>query len=336
MSRTVQDLAFRLTAEIPQLGIEAAGRLIQDALRDIYDAHSWSFLESEGILYSPAMISSGTFSVTFGSNQIQADATAKSALSSLTNPVITKRQLRLSSGWPSYNIFAYDEVTGIITLDRIYRDTDSASGVSYVCYRIFYGYPEGPDGNEVTDFKAYKSIVNPSTGYAFSDLSASREALDIYDPQRMTYDNPQWLVSYKSSSGIPQWEMYPHSTASQVFPCIYQARWTDQATSNELPPALNESLVIERAKFYGFRWAEAHKGVYPELKGVAWMALAAGIDNGAVDNPQGSYYRALEIAKNKDREMFLDMIVTPNSLTDANPIGDAAKTGYSSISYTTE
>lgn len=336
MSRTIEDFARRLTGEIPMLDILPARQLIQDALRDVYDAHQWSFLESVGVLYSPASITSGTFSVTSNSSTVVADATAITALSGLTLPTITKRQIRFLGSWPAFNIISFDQGTGIMVLDNLYRG-DSNSSATYMVYRCFYGYPEDADGNEVSDFKGYKSITNPTVNYAFSDLSVSREWLDAYDPQRTNFDNPVWLVSYKSTSNQPQWEMYPQPTVSQAYVANYQSRFPSTISpSTTLPPALNEALVEERAKWYGYRWAEAHKGIYPELKGANWLALAGMIDNCQTDNPQGSYYRALEKAKNHDREMFLDMMVTTNAEIASQPVGDVNTWGYYNINYTTE
>src|SRR6266404_3893923 len=204
MTRAFTDFSLRLVGEIPKLSIDLAQLFVQDAGRDIWDAHQWSFLESEGVLYAPDAISSGSFSITFGSNSVVADATAKAALINLVRPFITKRQIRFA-GSPLYNISAFDSSTGIITLDRIVREATNAS-ISYSVYRAYYGFPEDGDGNEVSDFKAFRSIYNPAQGYAFGDLTKQSEWLDAIDPQRTSFDNPIYLAQYKSTSNVPMWE----------------------------------------------------------------------------------------------------------------------------------
>jgi hypothetical protein len=90
MTITYKDFYLELANAIPKLPVPLAKRFVNRALHDIYDSRQWSFLKDEGILYSPAVITSGSFSVIQFSNIVTANAAAITALNNLNNPLLTK------------------------------------------------------------------------------------------------------------------------------------------------------------------------------------------------------------------------------------------------------
>jgi len=286
---------------------------------------------AEGVLFSPGLISSGSFTLTQFSITAQADATAIAALSSISNPAITKRQIRFGSGGPIYNISAYNTGTGALTLDRIYRES-SGSGTSYQLYRCYYGTPEDGAGTEVTDFERYNSIYNPTISSYFVGINMPRDLLNKRDPKSSaTSNNPYYMFSYKSdSNNQPLWEMWPHPTSSKAYICSYQKRGDLLADSDVLPPTVPDQLVLERAYYYGCDWAFKNSSRLPELKGINWL-LQKAVHQKTYSNISNREPGLLEIAHRQDEELFPQNIVVMDRTYNNYVIGDDLRQGFFSI-----
>jgi hypothetical protein len=283
MAITYKDFYLELANAIPKLPVPLAKRFVNRALHDIYDSRQWSFLKDEGILYSPAVITSGSFSVIQFSNIVTANAAAITALNNLNNPLLTKRQIRFGSGaTPIYNIAVVSPTfssDGILYLDRPYKESTNTA-IGYRCYRCYYSPPEtttiASDGTattgETTDFIRFNDIYNPTNNRYFHLPVLSRELLDRKDPLRAVTGNiPYYLFAYKTINNIPQFEMWPHPQAAQAYPCSYQRKGLDfSSDTTTLPLIIPDELLMERALFYGCEWASKNSMRYSELKGINW------------------------------------------------------------------
>lgn len=333
MPLTFKDFYSEILGTIPKIPIPIAKRLINRAWRDVQDAHQWSFLQQEGVLFSPGVITSGTVSVTQFSNSITFDATARAALQ-VTNPVMTKRQFRVAGGGEIYNfISTVNAGTGIATLDRPFIETtNSASG--YLVYRCYYGPPQlGTSGTEVTDFLRYNTIYNPAISDYFRGVQLSRDLLNKMDPQRSNVgNNPYYLFTYKGSSdGTPQFEMWPHPTASQAYLCSYQRRGVELSGATDvLPLVIPDDLILERALYLGCLWAEKNKARYTELKGINWMIIGKE-HNKTYSNIDARNPGLLEIACRQDEEAFPQSIIIDDRTFANFAVGDDDKTGFYNI-----
>lgn len=331
MSLTYQDFWSEIKQTFPNLSPFLAQRFVQRSVIDIYTSHQWSFLQEEGVLFSPAIITTGTFSITQFSNQITANAAAITALTGLVNPLITKRQIRF--GVQIYNILSFDSGTGIIELDRPVVDSTNAAA-TYRLYRCYYGPPmQGINGVEVTDFMRYNTIYNPAISSYFRDVQAPRDILNQKDPQRnVVGNNPYFLFTYKGSSdGTPQFEMWPHPFSAQAYLCSYQRRGIQLTNATDtLPLVIPDDLVIQRASYYGCLWAMKNQSRYPELKGVNWM-LAAKEHDREYSNISAQSPGILEITQRQDEEVFPQSLIIDDRTYNNFAIGDDDKTGFFSI-----
>lgn len=297
----------------PKLSTFLAKRFINRARRDIYKSHQWGFLKAEGVLYTPSVITAGTFSVTQFSSQVVADATAITALDNLSSPLLTSRQIRFSSSAP-YNILTVDPLfstNGILTLDRPVNDSTNPS-ISYQVYRCYFGPPDDGTGSPTTDFLRYNSIYDPTLSRHFHQpLPLARELLSRRDPQRQTFNNPSYLFVYKSASdGTPLFEMWPHFLSPRTFLCSYQRRGTDLLLDTDtLPLIIPDELVLERAHYYACIWADSMKSIYQELKGTNWTLLAT-LHNKAFSNISNRDPGLLQLAQVEDEE------TNPQTITD--------------------
>jgi hypothetical protein len=266
-----------------------APKLINYAWRDIRDARVWSFLVAEGAWVAADRITSGHVSVTNNSATVQADATAQAALNAAAaNPPLTDRQFRLVNGL-IYNIQAYNSGTGVITLDRPFEETTTASG-QYQVYRCYYTPPSA-------DFKRLLSIVDPIMVQQL-ELHQTRQHLDYIDPQRASQTTPRVVAGFRdTSTNEPRFEMWPHPLSAQAYGVIYEKLGQDfSADDDSLPDVIPEQLLMERAYFYGFRWLlgnldKANKG------------QAVGITQ-SIEICNANYERLLQRAKVEDEDIY--------------------------------
>jgi len=264
-----QDTWNELLAHVPSLSPFLAQRFVNRAWRELRQRKSWSFLLKEGFLIVPAKITAGTVSATQFSTTITPDATAIAALNAAgTNPPLGRRQFRLSAGERIYNISTWDGAT--LVLEEPYQEA-TVSGSSYQVLSVYFRPPSD-------DFTRFISVRDLVTNYHIR-LHYTQEEINRIDPQRNTEGDPLYVVSYKTDTdNIPMFELWPTPSVARSYQVLYQGRGSDMVASSEFPPVIPEQLVLERAKYHAYQWAESAKGGDPKLAGSDWRYLAAEAD----------------------------------------------------------
>lgn len=296
------DYASELTGWLPKLPFPLAQRIINRAWSDICDSRLWSFLISETALTAPAIVSTGTANVTQFSASVVGSAAAKAVWDALANPVITQRQFRLSGGGPIYNIRSYDNVTGTITLDRIFQEATNATA-QYQIYRCYYTVPS-------VDFLRWVSVFDPNNG-RWLKLNRMKAEIDRRDPTRGATGDALWIASYKTDTNAasntyqwPVYELWPHPVNAKGYQALYQRRGTAfSASTDALPPQIDDDILLAKARVLAYEWAEANKGRIPELRGSDYRFLM-----GAA---QKDYVDGLNKAAKQDEETFLQNWIVP-------------------------
>jgi len=303
---SLQDFASELKGFIPEVDYLLAVKLVNRAYRDIRDARLWSWLLSEGVFVTPNIITTGTVATTQYSKTVTLSAAANTALNNLTNPLITQRQFRAgSSSGGVYNIAAYDPVAKTITIDRIYMEP-SAPSTPYQVYRCYYS-PADMNGNLVTDFLSFVSMINPDEGYRISrrNLRYQKVEIDGMDPLRANQGLAYYVASYKfdTVNNVPLYELWPHPTSAAGYLYLMRRRGTDLVKpTDDIPSTLNPALLTERAKYYSALWAAQNVGRFPVLRGADWRYVAA--------ESNTNYQRVLlPEAMRADDEIFLDSFI---------------------------
>jgi len=234
----------------------------------------------------PGIVTAGTVAVTQFSPSITFDATAIAALnaSQLSPPIASTsigqgRQFRVGSqastlianSGPLYTILTYNSVTGVTTLDQPYQDK-TGSGLLYQVYKAYYEPP-------VTDFVAYRSIVNKTSGYAITrdSLNVPQESLDVFDPQRQSqgdayYVSP-FLTDYinPSGTGVPAHEWYPHPTFLATYDVFFVRRGQALSPTQDVPSTFPSHVLMHRAMMHGCDWAMKNLAMFPELQLTNWV-----------------------------------------------------------------
>jgi hypothetical protein len=289
---TYAELWNELVGHIPSLSPFLAQRFVQRAWRDIRQRGSWSFLLGEGFLIVPAKISTGTVTTTQYSKNVTPNAAAITALNAAgSHPLIGDRQFRLSAGSRIYNVDTWDGTT--LVLKEEYQET-GAAGSAYEVLSVYFKAP-------TTDFVRFISIRDLSTNY-YIKINYAQEELNRLDPQRATSGDPLYCASYKTdSTGLPWFELWPTPSVQRSYQILYQRRGNDFATSTETQPGvIPDSLIIDLALYYAYRWAETAKGSHKELSGTDWRYSAA--------EAKANFDRQLTQTKREDDEIFLQSI----------------------------
>ena len=320
-----QEYAAEILAHCPEIGFQLSGRLINRARQDIYDSRLWSFLTFEGVFVAPPLIgqrfnvpspSQGVVSTTMYSNVVQLDAIATTALTGLTNPLITSRQFRagpINGG--VYNIAAFSPTGGsfgggYLTLDRIYQE-QSVAGAPYQVYRCYYA-PCDANGNLQTDFLTFISMINPDLGYRISrtHLRTLRVEIDNMDPLRADQGLAYYVASYKTDpvTGTPYYELWPHPTYASGYLYLGRRRGLDFVLPTDaLPGTINKNVLIECTLYYVSEWAAKNVGRFPQLKSTDWRFQ--------MTQHNKTYNEMMIAAERQDDEIFLETYI-PSQWSD--------------------
>lgn len=273
---------------VPKLPIAYCKTLINRAWQDTREANLWSFNLYESAWITPPPVNTGTVTMTQGSASITFDATATAALNAMVaaNPYVSVTQLQFRPGTVAgiagiYNIIQYDSVSGAATLDRIFADP-SGVGVTFSVYQNYYVPP-------FKDHLAWISIRNMSM---FLDmiLTATKEEIDELDPQRSWYQFPTHVIPFSQDTrgagtpnasatlGYMMFELWGIPYNPFTYDCYGLRRGADLVNPTDTLPfqvgtSFGEELVMARARFYAYEWAEANKDAAPRNQGPNFQFL---------------------------------------------------------------
>ena len=273
-----QDMYSELRGSVPKLPITFAPTLVNRAYREIREANLWSFNLYESAWITPPLVSLGTVSIAQGATTGTFDATAIAALNAsvIANPYspMTVRQLRpgnVAGIAGLYNLIQYDPVGGGFTLDRMYADP-GGTGLAYNVLQAYYTAP-------YQDHLAWLSVRNMSM---FLDLILvkTRSEIDVLDPQRSWYQFPTHVIPFQidirgqgtanasATLGYPMFELWGVPTQPFTYTCYGLRRGTPLvAPTDTVPIQIGEDLVLARARYYAYEWAEANKDQTPRAQG---------------------------------------------------------------------
>jgi hypothetical protein len=177
---------------------------INDSYRDIINSRSWNGLKIRGQLTVPNIYSTGTVTLTLGSQTVVGTGTA-------WDSSFIGRQIRAGFSTGFYNISAVADPTHL-TIDLPWGNpTLTNTGYTIMQPWVSLGY----------NIKRILTMVNQRQGWRMVTDYPQR-ILNQQDTWR-TSMGWSWAVSPKepTSAGEPQFEIYPAPTFQQVFP--YQA-----------------------------------------------------------------------------------------------------------------
>lgn len=224
------DLQFRLAKAFPGIDQDLIEGWIGDAYQDLLAELSWTRLKVQAILQTTAPYSTGTVTVTRGSNAVTLTGGAWTT-------VMTGRAFRLS-GRSEFYEFTYASAT-TATLDRVYEGPD-ATAAGYSIFQHVYPMP------------ANCRILEDDTFSTFSPgpLSRlSRTELNRSNPARTLAGTPLSWASYMDDTSDPprmQVELSPYPDSAIGIPFAYVAEAdTPGDTSTALLPWIQPTALVE-------------------------------------------------------------------------------------------
>lgn len=289
---SLETIASRLTGYVANLPKEEAYNLVNEAWKDIRNDRLWSFQLCEDGIATPTVIQTGTVTAVLGQNTVTLDAAATTALTGLTNPLLTQRQFRIQ-GYTIYNIV--NLVGSVLTLDRPFIDPPG-SGLSYMCYQAYYVAP-------VKDFKRWLDWRDMTNG-VWLDIYKDRSEINIGDPKRLFFAFPYYVLGFQtdnrpltSTQGYMMYELYPNPLSVVSYMRWWVRTGADLVNPDDVvPEPITDELLFFKSKVRAYQWAEGNKNPdSPRGAGADFKFLTT--------SAEAEYERELKIIGKKDRDL---------------------------------
>lgn len=283
------DLIAEISGAIPGISPLLVSRQINRAWLDIRQERRWSFLQADGVIVCPLMVTAGAVAITQYSPTVTCNAAASAALPAVgATPDITQMQIRFGGSstltvGQIYRIMAVDRTVPtaiVLTLDRNVVELTNATS-TYQSYRCYVTPPNA-------DFLAWEQIVDMVYGWKVQ-LNWTSGQFDMIDPQRTMVGDAYRCGFFRVAGpygnsntadpnveeGSPIYELWPGPTSGRTFYARFVRKGSDFVNPTDTQPAMiNDSLILSKALgWYSYPFAMANTANFPTLKGQNWMAL---------------------------------------------------------------
>lgn len=276
MGTTFKQLYNKLRGSIDVVPISVCKELINEALREIYDEHDWSFLWQDSYLRTPARIQ-GVGAVIKYQNTVTLNVATKALVNAISvdEVPLVERQIKFISSTSKvsrtlyYQILGYDDITGVITFDPIYLDDPNAA-ISFDIVKIYYTAPYLiVNGEPTINFRRWAYVHAPF--YRMNlNLNTTISELNGFDSDRISSGDPQRLVAYGNDPvGNTLFELYPTPINERVFRTRYLSNGAPLTKdSDTISDLISTELVLAYAKQKAYEWVVANANKL-SLKSVA-------------------------------------------------------------------
>jgi len=160
-----------------------------------------------------------------------------------------------------------------ITIDRPWTEPPQQNS-GYLVYQCYYPAPP--------NFRRWISISDYTNDDPMDWWTMTRAALDVEDPQRTEFDQPEFVIPYGADTransatyGQTIFELYPHPISSlpYTFVCLCNVPPLVNPTDT-VPFPLTDEIVKWRALAVIYQWKESQKGDDMERgSGANWQFL---------------------------------------------------------------
>ena len=238
MSDSLTQMAGQLLLYCPQCPRDLAELWIRDRWRRACESRHWSFLRTSSVIHIPAAYSTGTVSITTGTQAVTGSGTVWTSSH-------VGMQFKVAGKAPVYTISAVGSNTSL-TIDTVW----GAPSISSSTYMICQAYSSMP-----SDFLKFLSCVDTMNFWRMRTDSYTKEDLDRFDPMRSSSGNPLILAAFQNTStGQAQYEMWPHPVTQRDYPFTYVKRTADFGDSSTLPSILTGDVLVRGALADLCRW----------------------------------------------------------------------------------
>lgn len=245
MNDTFTGIAAKLRLRCPAAPVTLTLDWVQSSFRDIVERRRWSWLFKRGQLTVPDAYSTGTATITAGTQTIQINAPGVVSVNHIG------LQFRIGVTFPIVTITDADVGLNTYTIDQIWWPT-SPVAQTFSVYQAYLFLP--------SDFHAFFSVIDPFYSQPVP-YNLTVAELDNIDPQRSAAGAPpSGLAFFDYYNGLPRYELWPHQKTAAVYPMTYESRPTEPYDTGATVPALLPSdVILERALMYCAAWPGADK-----------------------------------------------------------------------------
>ena len=241
---TYESLWRGVLLRCPLAGPLLARQWIDYRFRNIVERRRWSWLMGSGQFLVPNAISTGTVTVTRGSQTVTGSGTGWDGSEA-------GRQFRPNATYPIYTILSVDVGAQTLTLDDVYGGS-TQSGIGYSIWQAYFTVP--------ADFHAFTTVIDPAYNWQLW-LQTQQSEINSWDAQRANIGT-SWVVSpfdycdpSFASPPLPRYEFWPHTTTQRVYPFLYEKRPADLSDAGaSLPRYIPGDVLLEGALADAARW----------------------------------------------------------------------------------
>ena len=229
MADTFRQMYRELKEYVPTLPEFLARKLINERYQRMLELRTWAGLRGQSQFLIPNAYTTGTITVTNGSDTIVRSGTAWTS-------AMVGRQIRPNNQSPTFTILSVTDPTHM-TVDTVWGMT-TQSGIPYM---ILQAYVTAP-----ADFKQFLVVYDPIRMWRlFTWIKV--EELAQYDPAR-TNTGDSWVVAdyMYNSSGVPQYELWPGPTTIRTYPYVYIKQGASLVDMDDTPiyPFRGNEIVL--------------------------------------------------------------------------------------------
>lgn len=243
----------------PDLDPEVAGRMINDAMRELVDWWQWYGLKVRGVINVPTVITQGQCVVTYNSPTVQGIGTNWQA-NGPNSVVGLQFRPGFSTVWAT--ILSCDQLNQRLTLDLPYGGASmTASG-----FQIQMVY-----ANLGANVKGLVWATNQQQGWPII-VNQNVETVNDYDTWRFSLGWTRYFFNRApTQNGSFQVEMWPVPFQVQSFPFEAYTQPADMVLDSDAPPPfLRSDVLVTRAivdaKLIGGRTSKYYDPVVAQMK----------------------------------------------------------------------
>lgn len=243
----------------PDLDPMVAGRMINDAQREVVDWWTWYGLKVKGVINVPTVTTQGQATVNFNSNIVQ--GTGTNWMANGPNSVVGL-QFRAGFSYPWATILSCDQLNQRLTIDLPF----GGANLTNVGYQIQQAYAVLG-----ANIKYVVWATNQQQGWPII-VNADPEQYNFWDTWRFSLG---WTKYFANRAPTPdgqyQVELWPTPFQAQTFPFEAYVQPADMVLDSDCPPPfLRSDVLVDRAiadaKMIGGRTSKYYDPVVSQMK----------------------------------------------------------------------
>ena len=208
--------------------ISTVQNICNDVVRRIYDRRNWYGNFTKGQIVSPGYYSTGTVSLTLGSNIV-------TGLGTSFTPSLVGQQLRVGFTNPIYTITAFINATSLQL--ELPWGSPSQSNTGYFITQYYFSFP---------NIKFFVSVKNLSMMYRLW-TNVPQSLIENWDPSRLQMMWPRIVATMPPDvNGSYQIELWPAPNTAQAFPYLAYIQPPNLVNDLDNLPAFMRADIVQQ------------------------------------------------------------------------------------------